>query len=44
MRFLFFRLLIFLLTALRAVIPSMGDDNVAYKRLPVGFSVARQRE
>ena len=44
MRFLFFRLLIFLLTALRAVIPSMGDANVAYERLPVGFSVERQSE
>ena len=44
MRFLFFRLLILFLTALRTVIPSLSDANVPYERLPVRFSVERQSD
>lgn len=44
MRFRFFKLLVFLLTALRIVFPSMGDKNVPYEHLPISFAVERRSE
>ncbi|MBQ6066043.1 MAG: exo-alpha-sialidase [Clostridia bacterium] len=44
MRFLFFKLLVFFLTLLRAVFPSLNEKTISYDRLPVRFSVERQSE
>ena len=44
MNFLFFKLVVFLLTALIAIFPSMKEKNIAYKNLPIGFSVERQSD